>query len=167
MSNPYQPPESEPASPPADQVLPDVRFAGGWPAILAIGVVNGAAAMGYFLMGDGGTAQNLFFVIALFWIAAIGLVLCLIRGVSLGIGRQFLILLLAFPVAYVLYIPVCTIGAVTLAGGTYVVDDFPVVLSSVVSFSAVLLLMCRLIRSTVQRRQVRLNNASEHFGEPE
>jgi hypothetical protein len=167
MSNPYQPPESEPASPLVDQVLTEVRFAGGWPAILAIGAVNGAAAMAYFLIADGGTGQNPFLVIALFWLGAICLVLFLLRGVSLGLARQFSLLLLAFPVAYVLYIPVCTIGAITLAGGTYVVDGLPMVVSSVVSFAAVLLLTCRLIRSTVQRRQARWKRQADNFGEPE
>ncbi|MGB7346886.1 MAG: hypothetical protein WBD20_21870 [Pirellulaceae bacterium] len=159
MSNPSQPPEELSTLPTgADLPREPVRYLGGWPGIIAIGAIVGGGSIGVmFANGQAFARQiNPLVLFGIAWFFTLVGTMMLLRGVQLSTGARWLIAAIAAPLAYVLYIPVCSVGAMMLAGGNYNVSNSQAIIASVLSFTMVLLLTCSIVRSIMQKRQQRL-----------
>ncbi|NND98004.1 MAG: hypothetical protein HKN47_11815 [Pirellulaceae bacterium] len=132
-----------------------VGYRGGWLAIAAIGMISGGLTVAALFVGSGWLAEiiNPFVLIGLFWFAALMSVMMMVHGVPLTTQTRFLYAICALPVGYLLYVPTCSITAMTLAGGNYNVNNTQASIASVVSFAAVLLVVSSVIRRIMQRRK--------------
>ncbi|QDT10643.1 hypothetical protein [Planctomycetes bacterium K23_9] len=168
MSNPYEPPKTESLPLAGNVPTGSVHFKGGWAAVLAIGFVAGASAMSVYYAFDipAEYQPNPFYVIAVLW--ALSLIACtfLLRGIVISPMGRLLTALIAFPVAYALYVPVCSFGTILVNGGSYDAAAYHAIPVSIVSFTLILFLICRMIRSRMIRRNAmqqlkssRLNDA--------
>lgn len=163
MTNPYQPPpQSDPNAghQHGDGPVIDgpIRFAGGWIAVSAIGVFLGAAVMSIYYVLDvkPSIMPNPFATIGVFWFVALASVCGMLRGTSIDAVGRFVIVICALPLAYVLYIPACSFGAMALNGGSYQTEAGGAIFASVVTFTGTLLSLAVAIRRYASRRELRI-----------
>ncbi len=156
MPNPYQPPHSELKD--TKLAERDEGFIGGWVAILAIGAACGAGVMSLYFVFDSTMRlmPSPFWVVGLVWFAALTAVSFLIRGTLGDAHGRFIFVLITLPIGYLLYVPVCSAGALVLNGGDYRVTGTQTVTSSLFSFAIILLAVSMFVRTWMVRRQRRL-----------
>lgn len=158
--NPYQPPTEVATSGELEQIGLDsgrvpVGYVGGMGLVAIIGLVCGAVFGGLAISGWRAVFENMnpFVIVAVLWFAALGAVMSLLRGVNISIGRRIGIGVLLMPVGYALYVPICSFGAIAMTNGYQNTEgQFGTLLSSVITFTLVLLMLAAVVRLIASRR---------------
>ena len=158
--NPYQTPKH--GGEISEHIGP-VRFVGGWPLIVGIGLACGAAigVLFYFPAIDRVITPLVhpLFLIGLIWFGALLAVMFALKGIATTTSAKVVAAVAATPVAYFLYATTCSFSSMVMGMDIYGARPHIPATCSVFCFCGCLCLYAHIVRQRAERRHQKTNES--------